>query len=156
MNRSSFFLFFLYCYSKELWDFITFLFSLKMVRCALCAKKKRKEALKHFLVPSIPHSKEDPWIQWRFWPDPWPLPAPSQNSWSFGFSIRFGNIASVTGKTLWSTDCQPLYLCGGYEICMHQWSWASSGRDKIQSTGGAGHFKLYLRLCINTLSAAYT
>lgn len=95
-------LFFLYCYSKELWDFITFLFSLKMVRCALCAKK-RKEASKHFLVPSIPHSEEDSLNSMEVvtWPLTFTGTLPKFRS--FGFSILLWTLHRSQGR-----PCDPL------------------------------------------------
>lgn len=88
-------LFFLYCYRKELWDFITWFLSVKTERCVLCASR-RKQALKSFscclpfLLP-----RKTPQVHQRFWPDLWPLSSTSQTSGDPGISIHFENIPSV-------------------------------------------------------------
>lgn len=141
---SSSFFFFLYSYSKELWDFITWFFSLKMVRCALCAKK-RKGALKRcFFSFPFPIPK----FSGGFSPDLWPSLATSLNSGALAFSIRFDNLSSATGKILWSTDRHLSSLCGRYV----KHAEASGGGLPRGGRGYShpGRAKRYLRLRVNT------
>lgn len=141
-HEQVFFFFFLYSYSKELWDFITYFFSLKMVRCALHAKKKRKGALKRFSFP-LPEFSGGFVLTFDL---SWQPPQIQEHSLFVLTAFhrpRGRSCDSLTAMVHPSADAT--WNCRG------QWRWASSGREKIQTSRGAGRVKRYLRLHVNTL-----